>query len=92
MATKKTVVKPAEEEAPKPGYVMIKLFKDNHRYKDDLVVGLNGKFYQIQRGKEVWVPEGVAEIIENARAQQMAAANMCDELERDFEVSRSRLE
>ena len=92
MATKKTVVKPVEVDEIPAGYVKIKLFKDQHRYKDDLTVGLNGKFYQIQRGKEVLVPEAVAEIIENSLAQQQIAANMCDELETQFEMKRSALE
>ena len=88
MATKK----PAEKADHKEGYVTIKLFRDNHRYKDDLVVGWNGKFYQIQRGKEVEVPAAVAEIIENSLAQQQVVANMTDELEHEFEVKRAALE
>lgn len=62
--------------------VKIKLFKDNGKYKDDVFVGLNGRNYQIQRGVEVEVPEGVAEILElsekmdNETAEKIEAARM----------------
>lgn len=42
--------------------VKIKLFKDNHEYKDDVFVAVNGERYQIQRGKEVEVPDYIAEV------------------------------
>lgn len=54
--------------------VKIKLFKDNGKYNDDVTVGWNGRFWQIQRGKEVEVPAGVAEIIEQSLAQRQEAA------------------
>lgn len=34
--------------------------------KDDVYVALNGKSFQIQRGKEVRVPKGVAEILQHS--------------------------
>ena len=33
--------------------------------KEDVFVGLNGRTFQIKRGVEVEVPEGVAEILRN---------------------------
>lgn len=90
MATKKTVDKPASE--PKEGYVTIRLFKDAHRYKDDLTVGVNGKFWQIKRGIPVDVPECVAEVIENALAQQQAASDMADQLQMEYLKKREALE
>ena len=45
--------------------VTIKLFKDSVKYKDDVTVGRNGYMYKIQRGVEVKVPKGIAEILEN---------------------------
>ncbi len=60
--------------------VKIKLFKDNKEYKDDLVVGLNGKLYQIKRGIEVSVPKAVAEIIENSIQQDEKTAEMIESL------------
>lgn len=45
--------------------VKIKLFKDGSKYKDDVFVSRNGVNYLIQRGIEVEVPKGIAEILEN---------------------------
>lgn len=59
--------------------VTIKLFKDNKDYKDDVVVGVNGKMWKIQRGVEVKVPAYVAEVIERSQEQDKQAA---DNLER----------
>lgn len=53
--------------------VKIKLFKDNDKYKDDVTVGRNGYFYRIQRGIEVKVPKGIAEILENQERMDNAA-------------------
>lgn len=61
----------------KKDLVKITLFKDNEKYKDDVTVVLNGKFYTIKRGVEVEVPLGVVEIINNANKQeQIAIKNM----------------
>lgn len=60
--------------------VTIKLFKDNKDYKDDLTVGLNGKFYRIQRGVPVSVPKAVAEIIEHSEEQDRKTADMIQQL------------
>lgn len=40
-----------------------------------IFVGLNGKGYRIQRGKEVEVPAGVAEILRNADKADDVADN-----------------
>ena len=45
--------------------------------KEDVFVGLNGKTYLIQRGKEVEVPEGVAKILE--RREKMLSIAMAFE-------------
>ena len=60
--------------------VTIKLFKDNDKYKNDVFVSRNGVNYQIQRGVEVKVPKGIAEILANSEkmdqktAEKIAAA------------------
>lgn len=79
--TKKTVL-----TAPDPMDVMVKirLFKDSKEYKDDLVVGINGKIYQIQRGKEVEVPLAVAEIIRTSEAMDTATAYRISEAEEKY--------
>lgn len=43
--------------------------------RDDVLVGLNGKMYQIQRGHSVEVPRGVAEILENSEQMMMNSIN-----------------
>ena len=48
----------------KPGYVTVRLEK--RRDEPALFVGLNGKGYTIQRGKDVEVPAGVAEVIRHS--------------------------
>ncbi len=58
MATKKESV----NEPVKEGYVRIRLPLTREE-KEDVYVGLNGVGYLIQRGREVDVPEGVAEIL-----------------------------
>lgn len=52
----------------------------DHRHKDDLTVGLNGTLYRMQRGKEVEVPEGVAEIINRSIEQDMQTEEMISRL------------
>lgn len=57
--------------------VTLTLFKDGDRYKDDLTVGVNGKFWTIQRGVPVTVPRCVAEVIEaHVRAENEANERM----------------
>lgn len=43
--------------------------------RDDVLVGLNGKMYQIKRGHSVEVPRGVAEILENSEQMMMNSIN-----------------
>jgi glyoxylate utilization-related uncharacterized protein len=64
--------KVAEEKVP------YYLFKDNDKYKDDVTVALNGKTYTIQRGKTVYIPLGVAEILEAQKLQDAAAADFME--------------
>lgn len=60
--------------------VEIRLFKDNDQYKDDLVVGINGYMYKIQRGVPVLVPKSVAEAVRNSEMQDQAAADMMERI------------
>ena len=68
--------------------VTIELFRDNDKYRDDLIVGVNGKYYQIQRGIPVSVPRSVAEVIANSKAQDSAAADYSKAKEQEY-VQRS---
>lgn len=66
--------------------VTIKLFKDNGKYKDDLVVGVNGVTYQIQRGIAVEVPRYVADVIYQSERQDQNTANMIEKLTSDYKA------
>jgi len=58
--------------------VTIRLFKDSDRYKDDVTVGYNGKFYKIRRGVDVDVPRAVAEILRQSQEQDERTAEMIE--------------
>jgi hypothetical protein len=61
--------------------VKIRLFKDNRSYNDDVVVGVNGRMFQIQRGVEVEVPECVAEVLRNSEKQDQHAITLMGDLQ-----------
>lgn len=63
--------------------VAIELFLDNDKYKDDVIVSVNGKTWQIKRGVEVQVPRYVAEVIKNSQKQDRATAIRIRELEQE---------
>lgn len=60
--------------------VPITLFKDEDKYKDDVIVGVNGKIWQIQRGKEVMVPRYIKQILDNSRRQDQVATERLEEI------------
>ena len=53
--------------------VVIRLFKDNQRYKAPVFVGVNGVTYLVQRGVDVEVPKVVAEVLEHSEEMDNAA-------------------
>ena len=53
--------------------VVIRLFKDNQRYKAPVFVGVNGVTYLVQRGVDVEVPKAVAEVLEHSEEMDNAA-------------------
>lgn len=66
-----------EKKAPEVDYdelVTIRLFKDSGKYKDDAHVGVNGKFWVIQRGVEVQVPRKVANVLMRSENQDAQTA------------------
>jgi len=56
-------------------------FKDNDKYKDDIVVGVNGKTFIIQRGVEVMIPRYVKMVLEDSMIQDVHAANVIESFE-----------
>lgn len=53
--------------------VVIRLFKDNQRYKAPVFVGVNGVTYLVQRGVDVELPKAVAEVLEHSEEMDNAA-------------------
>ena len=53
--------------------VVIRLFKDNQRYKAPVFVGVNGVTYLVQRGVDVEVPAAVAEVLRHSEEMDNAA-------------------
>lgn len=82
-------ISPEEIEAQKEAWrnrkVIIKLFKDDGAYKDDVVVGINGKLWNIPRGVQVEVPLPVAEIIKNMDKQDTSTARLVSQMEAEYE-------
>jgi hypothetical protein len=48
-------------------------FQDGDKYKDDIVVGINGYNYVIQRGKQVMIPRFVQMAIMDSERQRLEA-------------------
>ena len=65
--------------------VTINLFLDNDKYKDDVIVNVNGKAWQIQRGVDVEVHRYVAQVLDNSVKQDRATALKIRVMESDFE-------
>lgn len=63
----------------------IKLFKDNNEYKDDVFVSVNGRRFQIQRGREVEVPNFIKAALETSEKQDQHTADMIAAAVAEFE-------
>ena len=76
-------------------YVTVKLFKDNERYKDDVLVNVeSGKFrynVQIKRGVQVQMPFFAAEVLRQTEAQDARTAMLIAEQGAKYEKMRKDL-
>ena len=71
--------------------VTFQLFKDGDKYKDDVLVCINGERLLIKRGEEVQIPRKFALVLEQSRAQDAATAARIEEKSSQFEEeSRAR--
>lgn len=71
--------------------VSFQLFKDGNKYKDDVLVCINGERLLIKRGEEVQIPRKFALVLEQSRAQDAATAAMIEAKSSQFEEeSRAR--
>lgn len=70
--------KPFDAKAYWNERVPFRAFRDNGKYKDDIIVGLNGKMYRIKRGVEVMIPRNVREIIYQSMEQDERTAQLIE--------------
>ena len=66
--------------AARPETVTMKLFKDNGRYKGDVLASVNGRRFLIQRGVEVEMPYAIAQVIRASQKQDENAALLVSRL------------
>ncbi len=64
--------------------VMIRLFKDNSRYKDDLFVAVNGDNCVIKRGVWVKVKRKFALVIDQSLIQDQMTGDYMDDKAKEF--------
>lgn len=81
---------PEQDEKPAPKhdegeeYVEVELFRDNGRYKDDVLVCVNGESCQIQRGVRMKIKRKFYWVIQNQMRQDKATSIMLSEMHDDF--------
>lgn len=66
------------EQAKQDNRVLVELFKDNDKYKDDVQLIVNGRACVVQRGVPVYLKPEYAEVWENSRRQDKATADLID--------------
>ena len=67
--------------------VEVKLFKDNNKYKDDVVVGVNGVLCQIRRGEKVKIKRKFAEVLDNSDLQDYETSLLIEKKSSEFAKS-----
>lgn len=72
--------------------VPVHLFKDNNLYRDDVYVAVNGQNIKIKRGRQIEIDKMFAEVLDNSRAQDAAAADLSESLESDYRNKSDALE
>lgn len=90
MAEKRTKTEEAvEEKKDKEPDIMSKAywnelvpfeaFRDSGKYSKDIIVGVNGKIWQIQRGERVMIPRKVYEVLRLSQEQDNRTAKMIEQ-------------
>ncbi len=59
-------------------------FRDNDRYKDDVIAGVNGKLFRIKRGVTVKIPRYVREVIVRSMEQDARTTELIDAQAKSF--------
>ena len=71
-------------------YVEVRLFKDNNKYKDDVVVGVNGEFCQIQRGVPVKIKRKFAEVLDSSSLQDYETSVMLEKKQAEYRAAQAK--
>lgn len=61
--------------------------RDGGKYRDDILVAVNGKTYKIKRGERVRIPRYVAEILQSSMDQDAKAAAYMERINSDYEAA-----
>lgn len=80
-----------EEKAKANELVKLKLFKDKDKYKDDVLVILNGQSYLIKRGVTAEIPRKVYDVLKCSDEQTGVAADIISRYEEEYEESKGAL-
>ena len=64
--------------------VEVKLFKDNNKYKDDVVVGVNGVICQIRRGEKIKVKRKYADLLDKSDIQDYETSMLIEKKSSEF--------
>lgn len=75
---------PKYTEAQLNEYVSVNLFKDDDKYKDDVIVSVNGETCIIKRGVDVKVKLKFKRALDISKAQDMRTADLISKEESDF--------
>ena len=73
-----------KEKAYYDELVPVELFKDNHKYKDDVFVSVNGDNCVIKRGEKVLVKRKFKEVLDNAHIQGYEASKFIEQKSNEF--------
>lgn len=84
--SKKSSSKIKDITKPESEYVEIRLFKDGDKYKDDVLVGINGYMCRVKRGIPVKIKRRFAEVI--AQSEDNVAKVNAGFLSRDGKMER----
>lgn len=76
--------RPAPKHDEGEEYVEVELFRDNGRYKDDVLVCVNGESCQIQRGVRTKIKRKFYWAIQNQMRQDKATSIMLSKMHDDF--------
>lgn len=87
MSEKMTAAAAAEAQRAGEEYVSVMLFKDNGKYKDDLLVCVNGETCLIQRGVRAQIKRKFLWAIQIQMRQDASTANLIQTMSSEFEDS-----